>query len=166
MAKAGSAAGKRPRPADADFKETKRRVGKKAPAPSNATATLYKAKSIVLPEQHALVHAERNPGVATSSRQLALPDLLAQLNHHSPVVRKDALSGLVDLSERNPGALAAAAARTLEACLALLTDGDPAVRTQLVLLLKHAQLKLGADGLRPFAPLMLLRLGAAISHSS
>ncbi|KAG8469788.1 hypothetical protein KFE25_006243 [Diacronema lutheri] len=159
-------AARKKRPADADFATSKQRVGKKQLAASNATPTVFKARSVVLPEQLALAHAERAPGVATSARQLALPDLLAQLAHHSPTVRKDALFGLRDLSERNPGALAASAARTLDGCLALLSDGDGAVRSQLVLFLRHAAETLGADGLRPFAPLLLLRLTAALSHTS
>jgi hypothetical protein len=158
------------RPADADFAAPKRRVGKRAPTATNTTATVFKSKAVILPEQLALAravaHAESDGTVATSARQLALPDLLMQLSHHSPAVRKDALFGLRDLSERNPGALATAAARVLDGCLTLLVDGDGAVRAQLILLLKCVAETLGAEALRPFAPLLLLRFTAALSHSA
>ena len=83
-----------------DFKKSKQKLGKKKLAPTNATNTAVKVKSIALPEQSQTV-AKSGP---TTHRNLTMAELLGQLKHYSPDVRHDALGGLHELLVRSAGA--------------------------------------------------------------
>ncbi|KAM2463413.1 hypothetical protein ACFX1W_002766 [Malus domestica] len=71
-----------------DFKKIKRKIGRKLPPPKNATNTEIKSKAIVLPEQSV---ASEKAGLAVNNKGLTLKELLQQISHYNPKVRKGML---------------------------------------------------------------------------
>ena len=98
--------------AGGDFKKKKQKLGKKKLAPTNATDTTVKVKTIALPEQSQTV-SKSGP---TTHRNLTMAELMAQLKHYSSDVRTDALGGLHELLVRE----ASLSQAPLRLCLHLL----------------------------------------------
>ena len=96
----------------ADFKKRKQKLGKKKLAPTSTTATQFKTRSVVLLEQAQFADG-RDTQPTTSRGSHTLPELLAQLRHYSPDVRRDALLGLNDLLHDHPSLLHTHAAEVL-----------------------------------------------------
>ena len=114
--------------AGGDFKKKKQKLGKKKLAPTNATNTTVKVKTIALPEQSQTV---AKSGL-TTHRNLTMTELLAQLKHYNPDVRSDALGGLYELllREANPSqALRHVCASLFCSCWTRLTAHAPSAHS-------------------------------------
>ena len=68
-------------------KKKKQKLGKKKLAPTNATTTVFKSKSIVLLEQD-VFRSDKGP---VTKRQLTFRELTTQLRHYIANVRADAV---------------------------------------------------------------------------
>ena len=96
---AAKAAKKKHAAGKSDFAKVRHKVGRKVPQAANATNTTVKAKRVVLAGQ--TLGADRADRVLTS-RGLAVEEVLAQLTHDAPRVRRDALGGLRELLGEHP----------------------------------------------------------------
>ena len=145
-----------------DFSKQTQRVGKKKLAPTNATSTEFKARSVALPEQAQFAEGRDEP---MSHRKQTASELLAQLSHYSADTRCDALKGLAELLTRNESVLPPIAPAVLQRALLLCEDEYPRVRKAALALLRVAMPSLqGAGSLGPHEQLITLRLLSALSH--
>ncbi|CAM9852834.1 unnamed protein product, partial [Phaeothamnion confervicola] len=86
--------------AGGDFKRLKAKVGKRAVKPASHTDTSFQSKRVRVTAQSIL--SERGPDVV-GTRGHAVGELLVQLKHYSPSVKRDALIGLTTVVEHHPG---------------------------------------------------------------
>ena len=148
----------------ADFKKRKQKLGKKKLAPTSTTATQFKTRSVVLLEQAQFADG-RDTQPTTSRGSHTLPELLAQLRHYSPDVRRDALLGLNDLLHDHPSLLHTHAAEVLSGAAPLVSDTAARVRRALLTLLGAVLPRLEQSAaLAPHEPLLRLNLQAALSR--
>ena len=105
-------------------KKKKQKLGKKKLAPTNATSTVFKSKSIVLLEQD-VFRSDKGP---VTKRQLTFRELTTQLRHYSANVRGDAVRGMNEILRDHPALLEMHAAELITALVPLLTDTEQAVR--------------------------------------
>ena len=144
-----------------DFVKQKQKVGKRKLAPTNATSTRFKAKSVALTEQSVSVE-KKGP---TTVRNLTAGELLAQLNHYSDPVRTDALNGLCELIGTHNDVLLPHATLLIERVTMLTEDSSRKVR-----LAAHGLLRATVPLLKETGALavhertLTLRLQALISH--
>ena len=139
----------------ADFKKRKQKLGKKKLAPTSTTATQFKTRSVVLLEQAQFADG-RDTQPTTSRGSHTLPELLAQLRHYSPDVRRDALLGLNDLLHDHPSLLHTHAAEVLSGAAPLVSDTAARVRRALLTLLGAVLPRLEQSAaLAPHEPLLL-----------
>ena len=144
-----------------EFSKRKQKVGKKKLQPTNATSTVFKAKSIHLSEQS--IGADK--GQPTSHRKLTMSELVVQLNHYSADVRHDALKGLTELIGRHPEALPPVAPAVLDKALLMFEDEQRRVRHAALALLRVAAPVLAAAGaLGPHEQALRLRLQSSLSY--
>lgn len=150
-----------------DFKRAKAKVGKKLPKADNATDTAFTARSIALPNQS--LTADKSDQVVTQ-RNLSLTELLGQSTHYSPKIRKDALSGLVELLQSHPTELHHHASKIIHILAERITDADKPVRATLKDLLSNTVLPILTDNgkdsqaVAPFIPLLMAHTCAAMTH--
>ena len=145
-----------------DFIRAKKKVGRKIKKAANATDTTVRAKRITLPGQ---VLGAEGKGAAVTQRGLSLPELLGQCAHYSERVRKDALDGIAELLQAHPEALVASAATVVEKVAERLVDREKVARDAARAALRLGVLPaLGPRGLAPFAPALILHVGAALTH--
>ena len=150
------------RSAGGDFVKKRQKVGKKKLAPTNSTATAFKARSVLLPDQSIAV--DRSDKLV-SHRQLTLDELLGQLGHYSADVRRDAARGMGDFLARHPDMLLPHAAEVLRGTLGLLSAAEGAVRRAAGAVLRTALPPLAEAGaLEPHEQTLRLQLQAALSH--
>lgn len=148
----------------ADFVKKTQRVGKKKLAPTNATSTRFKTRSVALPEQSQFASTEADSAPA-SHRKLAAAGLLAQLTHYSADVRCDALKGLAEVLGRHPEALPPIAPTVLQRALLLCEDEYARVRKAALGVLRVSLPYLEQVGaLGPHEQSLRLRLQSAMSH--
>jgi hypothetical protein len=146
-----------------DFKKRKQKLGKKKLAPTSTTSTQFKARSVVLLEQSQ--YAEGRDEQAKSRRSLTLPELLTQLRHYSPDVRRDAVRGISELLADHPAVLLTHASELLGAAAPLIADTSGRVRRALLTLLGTVLEQLeSAAALMPHESILRLHLQAALSH--
>eukprot|EP00965_Chrysotila_dentata_P197003 6177944-Pleurochrysis_carterae.AAC.3 len=107
-----------------DFIKKRGKLGKKKLAPTNATSTEFRARSVVLLDQS--VSVDRTG--ALSQRKLTLGELLTQTRHYSGDVRRDALKGMVELFTRHPAVLLPHTAELLAGVVPMISDEDAGVR--------------------------------------
>eukprot|EP01069_Polyplicarium_translucidae_P003231 Polyplicarium_translucidae@DN2249_c0_g1_i1.p2 len=92
MSKSKKRAKKEQRPAKKDFKKVVARVGRKKRDASNVTRADPKIKRVTVRPQLAFDSKD-----AVTHRNLSLRDLIPQVEHHNPSIRRDALMGLREL---------------------------------------------------------------------
>ena len=85
--------------ARSDFAKVRHKVGRKLPAPANATVTRVSARRLVLQGQSVGVDRSQR---AVTARGLAVEDLVPQLSHYAPRVRNDAVTGVQELLTTHP----------------------------------------------------------------
>ena len=148
----------------ADFTKRAQKVGKKKLAPTNATSTRFKVRSVALPEQ-AQFAADGSIEEPTSHRKLSTTDLLAQLSHYHFEKRSDALKGLTELLTRHPELLPPIAPSVTQRALLTCEDEYARVRGSALALLKVVlPLLHHAGAIGPHEQTLRLRLQSAISH--
>ncbi|XP_024545839.1 testis-expressed protein 10 homolog isoform X1 [Selaginella moellendorffii] len=144
-----------------DFKKVKHKVGRKIPAPQNATKVEFKSKKIVLHEQSVKVDKD---GLAVNQRNKTLKELLNQIAHYNARVRKDALMGIKDLFSRHPKELECNAITTIQKLTSRFTDGDKAVRHALLLVLRETFSSVSKSVMKPIVSIVMAHLGTAMTH--
>ncbi|CAE6437863.1 unnamed protein product [Rhizoctonia solani] len=151
----------------ADFAKAKLKLGKGKKAPSNEIDTLFKARSVALPNQTIRTEEQvKAQGVPTTRRRLTYDDLLVHLKHYSPGTRKDALQGLRELLGDHPELIIPNLGSLLDTVSKLIADDDHSVRKSLVLFLEWVLEQVPAATLIPHAPPLLLFAAAALAHIS
>ncbi|CAI2181828.1 19975_t:CDS:10 [Funneliformis geosporum] len=133
-----------------DFKKPKLKVGKKKPQASNFTDTSFKSRAISLPIQSI---TEDKSNEITNSRNLTLNEILTQLKHYNPGMRKDAILGLKDYFNVNPHILSQS-----------LSSVDKFVRTTLLSFFTEILISIDKSELRPFLPLLIIYTCSAMTH--
>jgi pre-rRNA-processing protein IPI1 len=94
-------------------------------------------------------------------------ELVSQLGHHNTSTRRDALTGLQQLTAAHPTEARRHTALLLESLAPRLSDGDASVRTALLATLRSAVLPaLGPAALSPFMPLVMAHVSAALTNLS
>ncbi|KAH7106987.1 hypothetical protein BKA62DRAFT_685701 [Auriculariales sp. MPI-PUGE-AT-0066] len=146
----------------ADFSKAKLKLGKGKAIAANAVDTSFKARSIALPSQS--ITAERDGTAPKTRRNLGLSELIVQLKHYSPQVKRDALSGLRELLQDNPEIIQGSITALLRSCAQLVTDEDSSVRKGLLTFFDWYFDTIPADVLRPHLPTLLLFLTSAQTH--
>ncbi|RIA91473.1 Rix1 complex component [Glomus cerebriforme] len=144
-----------------DFKKPKLKVGKKKPQASNFTDTSFKSRAISLPNQSI---TEDKSNEITNSRNLTLNELLSQLKHYSPGMRKDAIIGLKDFFHVNPNILSQSSSLVVNSLLRLLIDDNKFVRTTLLSFFTEFFVPMEKSELRPFLPLLIIYTCSAMTH--
>ncbi|KAJ1973280.1 rRNA processing protein [Dimargaris xerosporica] len=144
-----------------DFQKVKLKLGKKKAPAANHTDTSFKSKAIVVTEQN--LRTNRSDEL-TSARNLTLQDLIFQLKHYNPSVRRDAVHGLTELVTLHPTVLPNNLGTAVNAVVRLFLDEEPVIR-------KHARefcrVHLGAlprTCLVPFYPVILAYTCSAMTH--
>ncbi|CAJ1381036.1 unnamed protein product [Effrenium voratum] len=145
-----------------DFAKVKNKVGKQKQKPTNEMKTDVKVKKVQMPAQHAL----DEKGEEVTHRRLGMVELLGQLQHHSPKVRRDALRGLLELCREHPGVLNVNLARILDSTVVVATDGSPDVRAALRSFQAFLLEAMPQDAVSAFAPTLALQVRSALSHVS
>ena len=145
-----------------DFLKKKQKVGKKKKPATNATSTDIRAKQVQMPSQSVL--GER--GEEVTHRKLGLLELLGQLNHHSPKVRRDALRGLQELCTTYGSVLRGNLARILEGCTPAAIDAHSEVRSAFRAFQTMLLETLPPSTLTAFAPTLALQIRSGLSHVS
>ncbi|EFJ28280.1 hypothetical protein SELMODRAFT_411667 [Selaginella moellendorffii] len=120
-----------------DFKKVKHKVGRKIPAPQNATKVEFKSKSAFL-----------------------LSSMLFILLLKS----RDALMGIKDLFSRHPKELECNAITTIQKLTSRFTDGDKAVRHALLLVLRETFSSVTKSVMKPIVSIVMAHLGTAMTH--
>ncbi|KAF8323059.1 hypothetical protein DL93DRAFT_618999 [Clavulina sp. PMI_390] len=146
----------------ADFTKAKLKLGKGKQAASNATDTSFKARSIALPKQS--ISVVKDESAPTTKRNHTLDELLVQMKHYSPAVRKDAIGGIRELLSENPELIEDSLHSLLNRCVGLISDEDAMVRKSLISLLAWLLPTIPPDNLSPHAPLLMLFTTSALSH--
>jgi hypothetical protein len=117
---------KRKAPANTDFKPLKHKVGRRAPAPANATDTSFKSKQVVIREQS--VAADKSSAGQVASRKQTVEQLTSLTQHHHQRVRAEAFAGLQELAERRAPQVQQDFARHLPGLCKAMADAEPEVR--------------------------------------
>ena len=144
-----------------DFVKKKQKVGKKKLAPTNATSTAFRSRSVTIQEQS--LGADK--GEPVSHRRLTAGELLTQLSHYSADVRHDALKGLVELLNRHPEILPPIASTIVQRALLMTEDEYARVRRAALGVLRVTLTLLKAAGaLVPHEQTLCLRLQSALTH--
>ncbi|KAG2216970.1 hypothetical protein INT45_011876, partial [Circinella minor] len=144
-----------------DFKKKKLKIGKKKALPDNFTDTSFRSKSISLPNQSI---TEDKSKQVTTRRNLTLTDLVTQVKHYSPGVRKDAILGLQELCATHPGTLNVSLGIVVNGILKLFVDDDREVRKALLSFLQESMPTIDKVNLAPFLPLLVMYTCSAMSH--
>lgn len=93
-------------------------------------------------------------------------DLVSQLGHYSPKVRRDALTGMTELFAAHPEELTKHVVIVIEAIGGKASDVDGAVRAALLKLLSVEILpKLNGRVLEPFIPLLMAHICRCVAAS-
>eukprot|EP00397_Hematodinium_sp_SG-2012_P026087 GEMP01027299.1.p1 GENE.GEMP01027299.1~~GEMP01027299.1.p1 ORF type:complete len:634 (+),score=139.11 GEMP01027299.1:30-1931(+) len=143
----------------ADFKKTKKKVGKSKKAPRNETRTDFKAVRINMPNQHAI--ASKND--ATTRRNMNLTDLLGHVKHHNVNIRMSAFGQLRELLSDSDGLLQQYLGRIVEATSLAVLDSMPQVRKEYRAFLRWLLSEVCAD-IQPFYPFLHLQIKASLTH--
>ena len=133
--------------------KTKKKLGKGKQSPSNATNTSFKAKTISLPQQSITV--DRSTPIVTRRHQ-TINDLVQNSHHYSPGVRRDAISGMLELIINHAGFASAETPTLIQSALPLIGDSDPNVRAAVFNYLKELLTQLKPTESAPFASQILL----------
>lgn len=141
--------------------KTKKKLGKGKQSPSNATNTSFKAKTISLPQQSITV--DRSTPIVTRRHQ-TINDLVQNSHHYSPGVRRDAISGMLELIINHAGFASAETPTLIQSALPLIGDSDPNVRAAVFNYLKELLTQLKPTESAPFASQILLITTSAMSH--
>ena len=144
-------------------KKKKQKLGKKKLAPTNATSTVFKSKSIVLLEQD-VFRSDKGP---VTKRQLTFRELTTQLRHYSANVRGDAVRGMNEILRDHPALLEMHAAELITALVPLLTDTEQAVRRAMIALFTATLPPIARTGaLGAHAVDLRLHIQASMAHPS
>ncbi|RSH89327.1 hypothetical protein EHS25_002439 [Saitozyma podzolica] len=151
---------------DADFTKAKLKLGKGKKAPSNATDTSFKARSIALPGQNPLVRALADrqadgSGEGITAQGLTLDEVLVRFRHPNAGVRRESLGGLKEILVRQPDR---EIGKVLRALGALIGDDDATVRKSLLGLFGWYIPANPYSLLQPHLPLLLLQTSSALSN--
>lgn len=143
---------------NSDFVKVKEKVGKKAKK-LNETNTNFVTKSIVMPKQSTF----DEKGGAVNQRNLRFIDLIPQLKHYNPSIRKDAVLGLKDFFIRNPESLLPKLSQTLDAILPMLIDVEKQVRSSLKVLIQYIISKVQSTQYQPYMKLTVVYICHAMT---
>lgn len=128
---------------------------------NNATDTSFKAKTIAMPQQSILL--DRSQSVTTRRKQ-TIPDLVQNTRHHAPGVRKDALLGMLELTQTYGDMMEVHGTTLIHSVLPLIGDEDVHVRATVARFLAAALEQMPARTFMPLASPMLLLTTSAMSH--
>ena len=143
-----------------DFAKKKVKVGRKLER-QNETKTSFKIKKLSIARQSV---ASDKSGQEVNSRGLTLRELLGQVSHYSPAVRKEAIAGLKDFFCQHPHTLAVHIAAVFDRVSDIVSDSDSSVRKEfqyfMMFLLKTAD----KNSLEPFLKMYLIYVCSGMSH--
>lgn len=147
-----------------DFRKAKHKVGRKLPKAQNETDTTVKSQKLVLAEQSVGVDKS---GLATTSRNNTLKELLSQCSHYSERVRLKALHGLIDLLREYPSEARHHASEIVATTAMMASDSLSACRDAYCVFLRSALFPaLGENALQPFLPYLMGHICSAMTHLS
>ena len=147
-----------------DFRKAKHKVGRKLPKAQNETDTTVKSQKLVLAEQSVGVD---KTGLATTSRNNTLKELLSQCGHYSEKVRLKALNGLIDLLKEYPLEAKHHASEIVATTSAMASDSSVQCRDAYCSLLRSALFPaIGDRALQPFIPYLMGHICSAMTHLS
>ncbi|KAF5355996.1 hypothetical protein D9756_003829 [Leucocoprinus leucothites] len=146
----------------ADFAKAKLKLGKEKKAPSNVIDTSFKARSIALPTQSIAVNKDEN--TPTTRRKLTFDDLLSQLKHYSPSVKKEALLGLTELLEAHWSLVRHNLSQLINQLARNIGDEDAGVRKQLLTFFSWMLPRIPKEDLIPHASTLVLFTASAQTH--
>ncbi len=147
-----------------DFKRAKHKVGRKLPKAQNETDTTIKSQKLVLAEQSVGID---KTGLATTSRNNTLKELLGQCGHYSEKVRLKALHGLIDLLQEYPLEAKNYASEIVAKTSSMASDSSVQCRDAYCSLLRSALFPaLGERALQPFLPYLMGHICSAMTHLS
>ncbi|TFK41082.1 hypothetical protein BDQ12DRAFT_678857 [Crucibulum laeve] len=146
----------------ADFSKAKLKLGKGKQTATNAIDTSFKARSIALPSQSITQH--KDTSAPTTKRRLTFEDLLSQLKHYSPGIRKDAVLGLRELLDANWELLESCLTSLINATVRIIGDDDAGVRKVLLAFYGWLLPRIPIEDLLPHSPLLLLFATSAQTH--
>ena len=144
-----------------DFKRRKQKVGKKKLAPANVTNTSFKWATLNVDRPD--LEAEEATDSA-QKRQESLKDLLSTCRHHNVTSRKESVVSLRQLLETDPGLLLKNLGPVMSAIADRIVDSEPSVRSVLQELLRVVISIAPWSSIRPFMPLIVAHLSAALSR--
>ncbi|KAJ3568803.1 hypothetical protein NP233_g5483 [Leucocoprinus birnbaumii] len=146
----------------ADFAKAKLKLGKEKKAPSNVIDTSFKARSIALPTQSIAVNKDES--TPTTKRKLTLDDLLSQMKHYSPSVKKEALLGLTELLEAHWNLVRQNLSQLMNQLARIIGDEDAGVRKQLLTFFSWMLPRISKEDLLPHASTLMLFTASAQTH--
>lgn len=145
--------------ANTDFTKLKRKVGKKAPEVASTTNTTIISKTIDVPLQ--ALEEKTEP---VTSRNLTLNDLLQQVVHYNPSVRREAYQGLAELFGKYPDIFERNISHLIVRFGEGMIDSDPQVRRSVCALMFQHLYIIPPAKMNPFMSMYMQYIAAAISH--
>ncbi|KAJ1983078.1 rRNA processing protein [Dimargaris verticillata] len=144
-----------------DFQKVKLKLGKRKAPAANHTDTSFKSKAIVVTEQN--LRTNRGDEL-TNARNLTLQDLIFQLKHYNPSVRRDAVYGLTELVTSHPTVLPNNLSTAINAVVRLFLDEEPVIRKHVREFCRAHLGALPVASLAPFYPVILAYTCSAMTH--
>ena len=151
--------GKKKGPA-ADFVKKKIKVGRKLEK-VNETKTSFKVRKLSVAHQSV---ASDKSGQEVNSRGLTLRELLNQVSHYSPSVRKEAVAGLRDFFTMHSSTLSVHVGAVFDRVSEMVSDSDGTVRKEFRSLMNYLLRATGKDSLEPFLEMYLIYVCSGMSH--
>ncbi len=143
-----------------DFAKKKVKVGRKLER-QNETKTTFKIRKLNIAKQSV---ASDKSGQEVNSRGLTLREILGQISHYSPAVRKEAMSGLKDFFSLHPNTLAMHIGAVFDRVSDVVSDSDPAVRKEFRSLISFLLRNTDKASLEPFLKMYLIYVCSGMSH--
>ncbi|KAJ1918454.1 rRNA processing protein [Mycoemilia scoparia] len=144
-----------------DFKKVKLKVGKKKAPANNFTDTSFQSKSIVLSTQSISIDKSSE---LTNTRNHTLKELLVQIKHFSPSVRKDAIMGLRDLLTQHPTLLDHKLGDIINSTAKLMIDNEHLVRKTCQSLYEYMLESMSESDFAPFVSIIVAFVCAGMTH--
>jgi pre-rRNA-processing protein IPI1 len=143
-----------------DFAKKKVKVGRKLER-QNETKTTFKIRKLNIAKQSV---ASDKSGQEVNSRGLTLREILGQISHYSPAVRKEAMSGLKDFFTLHPNTLTVHVGAVFDRVSDIVSDSDPAVRKEFRSLISFLLRNTEKASLQPFLKMYLIYVCSGMSH--
>ena len=142
-----------------DFKRPKVKVGRRITKNANVTNLSFKSKRINMPSQS----LGGDEGDLVSQRHLTLKVILAQLNHHNPKVRRDALHELKDIIIRHDVIVKFHLGEIVLGVVKVIIDADAVVRKSYLLLLPELFERISTHTMAPFTRLFVVYICSGLT---